>query len=192
MLKPSDRYDAVAVVLHWTMALGVFVLIGIGLVMKHADLPKIRVFHLFQLHKSIGVVILLLAVARLAWRLAHRAPPLPAAMPAWEKKAAHAGHGLLYVFLLGLPLSGWAMVSASPLNIPTVLFGLVSWPHLPFLAELPDKAPVAHALTAVHDYGAYALIAVLAAHIGAALRHALKGDVLLSRMSLSGAKEKAR
>jgi cytochrome b561 len=190
---PIKHYDAVAVVLHWTMALGIFALIGVGLAMKHADLPKMRVFQLFQLHKSIGIIILLLAVVRLAWRLTHRAPPLPETMPTLERKAAHAGHVLLYLFMFALPLSGWAFVSASPLNIPTVLFGLVSWPHIPFLADLPDKAPVAAALKLAHDYGAFALIAVLAIHIGAALRHALKGDAPLSRMSLSGGdKESAK
>jgi cytochrome b561 len=186
---PIQRYDVIAVVLHWTMALGIFALIGVGLAMKHADLSKMRVFQLFQLHKSIGVVILLLAVVRLAWRLTHRAPPLPETMPALERTAAHAGHVLLYLFMFALPLSGWAFVSASPLNIPTVLFGLVSWPHIPLLAELTDKAPATAAFKLAHDYGAFALIAVLTIHIGAALRHAFKGDAPLSRMSLSGGRQ---
>jgi cytochrome b561 len=190
MSKPSiERYDAVAVVLHWAMAAGIFALIGVGLAMKYADLPKMRVFQLFQMHKSIGIVILLLAVLRLAWRLTHRAPPLPETMPLLERKAAHAGHVLLYLLLFALPLSGWAYVSSSPLNIPTVLFGLVSWPHIPFLAELPDKAPVSAAFKLVHDYGAFALIAVVTIHIGAALRHTLKGDAPLSRMSLPGGRQ---
>ncbi|MGO8737647.1 cytochrome b [Rhodoblastus sp.] len=187
MAGPSrQRYDAVAVVLHWTMALGIFVLIGVGLAMKHAGLPKSRVIQLFQLHKSIGVVILLLAVARLAWRLVRPAPPLPDALPALERKAAQAGHAALYALMLALPLAGWALVSTSPLNIPTVLFGILPWPHISFLADLPDKAPVHAAAQALHKYGAYALIAVLVGHIGAALRHAVKGDVPLSRMSLFG------
>ena len=193
MTPARDRYDAVAIVLHWAMALGIFVLIGVGLAMKHADLPKMRLFQLYQWHKSIGVVILLLAIVRLAWRLASPPPPLPEVMPALEQKAAHAGHGLLYFFMLALPLSGWALVSASPLNIPTVLFGLVPWPHISWLADLPNKGPVAAALSAVHDYGAYALIAVLVGHVGAALRHAAKGDIPLSRMSLlGGRKEKPK
>jgi cytochrome b561 len=189
-MKPSiERYDAVAVILHWAMAVGIFALIGVGLAMKYADLPKMRVFQLFQLHKSIGIVILLLVGLRLAWRLTHRAPPLPETVPELERKAAQAGHVLLYLLLFALPLSGWAYVSSSPLNIPTVLFGLVSWPHIPFLAELPDKAPVAAVFKLAHDYGAFALIAVLTIHIGAAWRHALKGDVPLSRMSLSGGRQ---
>jgi cytochrome b561 len=180
------RYDPVAVVLHWTMAFAIFALIGVGLAMKHAGLPKMRVIQLFQLHKSIGVVILLLAAVRLAWRLARAAPPLPETMPAPERKAAHAGHAALYFFMLALPVTGWAVVSTSPLNIPTVLFGLVPWPHISFLADLPDKAPAHAVAEAMHKYGAYALIAVLVVHVGAALRHAVKGDVPLSRMSFSG------
>lgn len=178
-----ERYDALAVTLHWTMALGIFVLIGLGLAMKHAGLPKARVIQLFQLHKSIGVVILLLAVARLAWRFVRPAPPLPDALPALERQAAHVGHAALYVFMLALPLTGWAVVSTAPLNIPTVLFGLAPWPHIWFLAELPNKAPAFAVAQALHKYGAYALIAVVAVHVGAALRHAVKGDVPFSRMS---------
>jgi cytochrome b561 len=181
-----EHYDAVAVVLHWTMALGIFVLIGLGLAMKHAGLPKARVIQLFQLHKSIGIVVLLLAVARLAWRLVRSAPPLPDALPALERQAAHAGHAVLYVLMLALPLTGWAVVSTAPLNIPTVLFGRVPWPDIWFLAELPNKAPAFAVAQALHKYGAYALIAVVAVHVAAALRHAVKGDVPFSRMSLFG------
>lgn len=180
------RYDPVAVVLHWTMALGIFALIGVGLAMKHAGLPKMRVIQLFQLHKSIGIVILLLAAARLAWRFARPAPPLPDALPAVERNAAHATHAALYLFMLALPLTGWADVSTSPLNIPTVLFEIMPWPNIPFLADLPDKAPIHAVFVAAHKYGAYALIAVLAGHVGGALRHAVKGDVPLARMSLFG------
>ncbi|WP_298426433.1 cytochrome b/b6 domain-containing protein [Rhodoblastus sp.] len=193
MQRPSpERYDAVAVVLHWAMALAIFALIGLGLVMKHADIPKIRVFQLYQLHKSIGVVVLLLALARLLWRLAHRPPPLPAVMPALERAAAHAGHAALYLFMFVLPLSGWAVVSTASMNIPTVLFGVIPWPHLSFLADSADKAAIHAVVEAVHKYGAYALIVVLIGHVGAALRHAVKGDVPLTRMSLAGAKETSR
>ncbi|WP_298358128.1 cytochrome b [Rhodoblastus sp.] len=184
MTKSSgEHYDAVAVALHWTMALGIFVLTGLGLAMKHAGLPKARVIQLFQLHKSIGIVMLLLAVARLAWRFVRSAPPLPDALPTLERQAAHVGHAALYVFMLALPLTGWAVVSTAPLNIPTVLFGLVPWPHIWLLADLPNKAPAFAVAQALHKYGAYALIAVVAGHVGAALRHAMKGDVPLTRMS---------
>lgn len=85
--------------------------------------------------------------------------------------------------MLALPLTGWALVSTSPLGLPTVLFGMVTWPHLPVLSTLGDKAPVEAALKWTHAWGAWLLLALLAAHIGAALRHGLMlRDAVLGRM----------
>jgi cytochrome b561 len=101
-------------------------------------------------------------------------------MPAHERAAASAAHGLLYLLLVGLPLTGWAVVSLSPFNIPTVLYGLVPWPHLPLASLLPDKASAEGALKLVHAYGAWLLTALLVLHVVAALRHhlILRDDVL--------------
>ena len=185
MAAPSpNRYDAVAVILHWTVALGIFAMLAIGLTMKHADISKLHMFQLYQLHKSIGIVILGLVLVRIVWRLTHRAPPLPASMPPLEQEAAHAGHWTLYALMLALPLIGWGVVSAEPLNIPTVLFGVVPWPHIPFLETLPNKAAVDNVLKAAHAWGAYLLIVIVLGHVAAAVRHAVKGDVPLKRMSL--------
>ena len=167
------RYTTVAIVLHWLIALAILGQIGLGLAMTQFKLSPMRQFQLFQLHKSVGITVLSLVLLRVLWRLGHRPPPLPAAMPAVERRAAEGTHLLLYALLLGMPLTGWAVVSASPFNIPTVLYGLVPWPHLPVLAGLHDKAPVEAVLKAIHAYGAWVLIAVLALHIAAALRHAL-------------------
>lgn len=174
------RYTAVAVVLHWLIALAILGQIALGLAMTQLALPPMRQFQLYQWHKSIGITVLLLIVLRVLWRLGHRPPPLPLAMPAAERRAAAGVHLLLYALLLGLPLSGWAVVSASPFNIPTVLYGVLPWPHLPVLPDLHDKVPVEAVLKAVHAYGAWVLIALLALHIVAALRHALilRDDVL--------------
>lgn len=181
----SNRYDAVAAVLHWTMALGIFALIGVGLVMKHADITKLHMFQLYQLHKSIGVVMLWLIAVRIVWRLTHRAPPLPDSIPPLERQAAHVGHWALYALMLVVPLLGWGVVSAATLNIPTVLFGVVPWPHLPFLDTLPDKAAVESVLKLAHAWGAYLLIVLVLGHIAAAIRHAVKGDAPLTRMALT-------
>jgi cytochrome b561 len=174
------RYDGVAIALHWLTALAIIGLIAMGLIMT--DLPRGSAlqFKMFQLHKSVGVTVLALTLLRLAWRLAHRPPPLPDEMPAWEKLAAHAGHLGLYGLMFAMPLSGWAVVSASPLNIPTVLYGVIPWPHLPILSTLADKKPVAEALEDLHSAGAWILIALLVVHAGAALRHhfLMKDDVL--------------
>jgi cytochrome b561 len=165
------------------MALGIAALAVMGLAMTHLAIDPMRVFQLYQLHKSIGITVLLAAIFRLAWRLTHRPPKLPATMPRIEKATASATHVVIYGLLLGLPLSGWALVSASVLTIPTVLYGVVVWPDLAVLSSLEDKAPAEAILKLVHAYGAYALIALIAAHSAAALRHHfLIGDDVLTRM----------
>jgi cytochrome b561 len=179
----THTYSRVAIILHWVMALGIAALAAMGLVMTHLKLEPMRLFQMYQMHKSIGITVLLAAFLRLAWRLSHRSPDLPETMPAVEKTAAAAGHFLLYAFMFALPLTGWALVSASMLNIPTVLYGILPWPDLPFLASLDDKALAEALLKLVHAYGAYALIALVAVHTAAALRHhfIIRDDVL-SRM----------
>lgn len=177
------RYTVVAVILHWLMALGIFALVVLGPVMVHVQMPLSRRFTLYQLHKSIGITILLAAVVRLAWRVLHKPPALPSHMPRLEKSAAKAGHLALYSLLFVLPVSGWASVSASVLDLRTYLYGVVPWPQLPVLSTLTDKAPVEAVLKSVHRFGAWTLIAVVAGHAAAALRHHfIKQDDVLSRM----------
>jgi cytochrome b561 len=183
----SPRYTLVAIILHWVMALGIVALAGIGLAMTHLDLGPMKLFQLYQLHKSIGITILLAAVLRLIWRLAHRPPELPSSMPPIARRMAESSHLSLYVLLLALPLTGWALVSASVLDIPTVLYGFVPWPHLPILSTLDNKKPVEDALKLVHAYGAWALIALVAGHAGAALHHHfIAGDDVLRRILPGG------
>ena len=180
---PSTRYDAVAIGLHWLIALGILALIAIGLTMTHMDLGPMAKFRLYQLHKSIGITMLFAMVLRVLWRLIRRPPPLPDAMPPLERTAAEGAHAALYAFLFFLPLTGWALVSASPFNIPTVLYGVIPWPHLPVLSTLEDKAPVEHVLKLVHGYAAWLLIALVLVHAGAALRHHfILRDGILRRM----------
>jgi cytochrome b561 len=180
---PRTRYGAVAIGLHWLIALGILALIAIGLTMTHAGLGPMAKFRLYQLHKSIGITVLFAAVLRVLWRMTHRPPPLPETMQVLERKAAEGAHLAFYAFLLLLPLTGWALVSASPYNIPTVLYGTVPWPHLPVLRTLEDKAPVEHVLKIVHGKGAWLLIALVLVHAGAALRHHfILRDGILRRM----------
>ncbi|QDH16993.1 cytochrome b [Swingsia samuiensis] len=182
-VTPVTRYDAGAIVLHWAIALGILVLIGMGLIMDHAHLSPMKVFQLYQLHKSIGITVMLLVVIRIGWRLTHRAPQLPADMPPAERSAAHISHGLLYLFQILLPLSGWAMVSASVFAIPTVLYGHIPWPDLPILSTLPNKAPVEAALKVVHHWASWLLTGVITLHILAALRHQfIMHDHILGQM----------
>jgi cytochrome b561 len=141
--------------------------------------PSLK-FQLYQLHKSIGITVLLLALLRLGWRLTHPAPLLPEDMPRSEKLVAHITHWLLYVLQIAVPMAGWALVSVSVLGIPTVLYGAVLWPHLPFLSSIENKAPVEALLATAHTWLAYAFICVVGAHIAAALRHhiIIRDDIL--------------
>ncbi|HEX3984069.1 MAG TPA: cytochrome b [Acidisoma sp.] len=182
----SERYTAVAILLHWLIAAGILALIVIGLLMTQwqAAIGPMETFKLFQLHKSIGITVLLLAAVRILWRFTHKPPALPADMPAVEKGAAHGLHGLLYVWMIALPLTGWAVVSSSPFNLPTVLYNLMPWPDLPVLPHLANKAAVSHTLGWVHAYGVWFLIGILALHIGAVFRHHfIKRDTILARMT---------
>ena len=186
-----ERYTRLAIILHWIMALNIAALVIIGLLMVHGGLTPDTMFWLYQLHKSIGITVLLAAVVRLVWRLSHRPPPLPPTMQPGEKTAAHAGHIILYAALFIIPLTGWALVSSSVFGIPTVLYGWVPWPDLPVFSTLTDKAPVEAVLKTIHAYGAYALIALVALHILAALRHQfLLRDDIMARMLLHWGKSR--
>jgi cytochrome b561 len=172
MLANSERrYGAVAVTLHWLIAL---IIIGMLILGKYmADLPRDDPsrFDLIQLHKSIGITVITLSVLRLLWRLVNRVPPLPEGMPAWERFAAHASHVLLYVLIIGLPLSGWALASASPLGIPTIWFGVIEIPHLPGLQGFADQHAVEQSFRDTHELLGDVMIGLVLIHVGAALKH---------------------
>jgi cytochrome b561 len=140
-------------------------------------------FQIYQLHKSFGVTILLLTLVRIGWRLTHRPPPLPAAMAGWEKVAARGTHGAFYVLLIVVPLLGWAYVSAAPLNVPTFLFGVVPWPHMPFFEGIAERKDIAELFEESHEFAAKTVLALLVLHVAAALKHHfIDRDDVLARM----------
>jgi cytochrome b561 len=178
-----DRYTAVAIVLHWLIAV---ILIGnIILAWQFDDAKGLAKFQLFQLHKSLGITVLILSLARLGWRLIN-APPAPlASMKRWEKLASVAVHLSFYVIMIGLPLSGWLMVSASPKNIPTLLFGVVPLPYIGLVHGLPtDQAKaLGHNFGEAHEILAWITYGLIGLHVGAALKHQfMDRDTILSRM----------
>jgi cytochrome b561 len=163
------RYGTVAMTLHWLIALAILTNIGLGLYFADfvpdnapPDLQKFG-FQIIQLHKSIGLTILVLSVARLLWRLVNPIPPLPDGMSPGLRFLAHATHFLLYVLIIAIPLSGWALVSASRLGLPTNYFGIVHWPNLWFLADLPgaSKHALHPYLEGTHVYLAWSAIILI-------------------------------
>lgn len=170
----ARRYSSVAIMFHWVIATAIVGQVGLGWFMS--DLPNgLRKFELFQLHKSVGITILLLSLGRLGWRLTHKPPPYAAGVRGWQRRLATAVHVGFYVMLIALPLTGWATVSASPYNLPTLLWDAVPWPHLPGLADLPParKAPVSEALGETHEWLVRFTLALLALHVAGALKHQL-------------------
>ena len=171
----STHYTATAKALHWGIAVLIFGMLGLGFYMTGLDLSPTKL-QLFSWHKWAGVTVFMLVVVRLAWRVTHRPPALPAHMPALERFAAHAGHHLLYVLMIAIPLSGWLMSSAK--GFQTVWFGVLPLPDL--LAK--DKA-LGDLLQTVHVVLNYTLIAVLLGHVGAALKHHfIDKDDVMTRM----------
>ncbi len=182
-MSTTQRYDTIAMSLHWLTAVAVVGLFVIGWVMTDLEPGSALKFSLYQWHKSVGITVLALTALRLGWRLVHAAPPLPESMPAREQRLALLAHLGLYGLLIGLPLLGWAAVSTSKFNLPTVLFGLVELPHMTFLTELGDKALLHEVFEDGHSAGAMVMVALLAVHAGAALRHHfILRDGVLGRM----------
>jgi cytochrome b561 len=179
-----SRYSAVAIVLHWLIAL--LILSNIGLAWYFNTLKGPAEVAPLMLHKSIGITVLLLSVLRVAWRLINPPPPLPAYVVGWEKWLARATHLAFYVLMLGLPLSGWAMVSASPLIKvhPTVLFGLIHWPAMPLPGLDSDQLHAAKKLFQfTHDKLAWVAYGAVALHVAGALKHQfISRDDIVARM----------
>lgn len=177
------RYTSVAILLHWIIA--VLILFNLYLGFRMGFLKGLAQFNVFQLHKSVGITILAFSLARLAWRLLNPPPPEPASLKPWEKLAAAGVHWGFYVIMIVMPLSGWILVSTSPLNIPTVLYHVIPWPHFPVVHDLAagPKTSVNHTSSATHLVLAWSALALLALHLGAVVKHQfLDRDPVLGRM----------
>ena len=165
-------------ILHWLIALMIIGLIVFGVLMTNPETPNR--FALYQLHKSFGIMVLILSGIRLLWRLTHKPPALPDGMKPFEIIAAKFTHIAFYVIMIGMPLLGWAMVSASPIPIPTRIFDIIPWPNMPGITRNEATAEFFKMLH--HNIGKLT-IALIILHIGAALKHQfINKDGLLTRM----------
>lgn len=214
MLNNQARYGAVAMWLHWLIATAIIFMIYLGLTMADkSNYPLTpdginQQFFDYQLHKSIGLTILGLSLIRLLWRFINVQPALPDNMRWFEQLGAHATHILFYAIMIGLPLTGWMMVSVSPLEIPTLYFAelcpmaernglgwllacsttFIEVPHLPamdwpVIRDFGSPEAAEKALKEVHKFLAYGTIGLLVLHVSAAMYHALiKNDDVLARM----------
>ena len=171
----SSRYTAVAIALHWAMAALLVFMIWLG---WNMDEDEAR----YQLHKSIGITLLFLALARLGWRFVNPPPPLPEDMTALEKTVSRGVHMIFYALMIAIPLGGWLMVSVSPFQVSTVLYGVLSWPHVPFTERLIGK-DLYEFVAFIHSKGAWVIIGLLGLHLAGAVRHEIAGqEGVLKRM----------
>ncbi len=170
-----QAYTLTARVLHWVTAALVLTMIPIGVAMANADFGAWQ-NTLYDLHRSIGAVLLPVVLGRLLWRLTHPAPPLPADIPGIQQVAAHATHWALYGLLILQAIVGW--VATSAYRAPISVFWLFELP--PIWRE--DKA-FSDMMFTVHRAIGIAIALLLCAHIGAALyHHFIRKDGVLMRM----------
>jgi len=179
------RYGNVAMTLHWIIAALLIINLGLGLSM--ASLPRTapNLGLIVMLHKSTGLTILVLSVLRLVWRLMNPWPPLPQNLSPALRALARTTHVLFYVMIIGIPLTGWAMVSASPRQSPIMWYGLFEWPKIAFLTNLAadQKRPVTGMLAETHELLAFLTIALIVLHVAGALyHHFIHRDQVLKRM----------
>jgi len=184
-VRPLTRYDAVAMSLHWVIAL--LILLDFALAMSFSQFNPGDVLYLpsaYDLHMAVGMCVLTLSVARVIWRLTHRRPPLPefALLLRW---LARASHFLLYVFMVVAPVSGWLVLSLR--HKATSVFGLFrwAWPSLPAVTHMarPERVFWHDRLLPLHIWMSYFGMGLVAFHVMAALYHHFgRRDEVLVRM----------
>ncbi|MDR3416782.1 MAG: cytochrome b/b6 domain-containing protein [Nevskia sp.] len=174
-MSPSPRYGRPAIVLHWLVA--VLMVLNVILALSADLLPEGWVRPVIDTHKSVGITVLGLALLRLLWRLSHAPPPLPAGYRSWERRTSLLVHGLLYLLMFALPLSGWLHDSAwkAAASHPMKLYGLVPWPRIGWITQLDPalKERLHDLFGGWHTALGYALYLLFGLHLAGALKHQL-------------------
>lgn len=169
------QWGSIAKLLHWSVAIAVLVMLGLGWWADRLPYGKLKV-DVFWVHKSLGMLVLATMTLRLIWRVVNPAPTLPAGLKAWERWAAHGTHYGLYVLLLAMPLSGWVINSAA--NFPLSVFG---WFQVPAIVGPDDD--LKELASMVHWFLSWSIVAMVCLHVAAALKHHfVLGDNVLRRM----------
>jgi cytochrome b561 len=173
--NPDQRWGAVSQAFHWLIVLLLLAQGTVGLLMGDMARGPDKIA-VFAFHKSVGITILALALARLLWRLyAGRPAPVPGT-PLWQERMASLMHGLLYALLFAVPISGWVMNSAT--GFPLQWFGLSNLPSI-----APHDRDLHEFTESLHEWLFWLLIALAAAHAAAAVYHHLfQRDATLARM----------
>lgn len=167
----EGRYSPVAIVFHWTMAVLMFFQLFWGWWMGRLPVGGDKVAA-HDLHYAVGLLIFLLAMGRGAWRLLAPGPINDADKPGWESKAASVTHWLFYICLFGLPITGWAIVSATAREETLRLAGLVPWPFMPLSQMTPTRLWALEAIAEWMHWGLIlTLLLLIPIHVAGALKH---------------------
>lgn len=169
----AERYTRTAIVLHWLIAALVVAMIVLGQVMTEVPRQTPLRGALFNFHKSLGLLVLGLVIVRLAWRIGHRPPSLPAEIPAWNRQLAGLTHAAFYVLLLAQPLLGYV----------SSVFGKygVNFFGLPLPAWGSDNPAVREPFLAAHHLVADLLVGLIALHLAGVAWHRFAGQPELWR-----------
>lgn len=170
-----QRYSGVAMAFHWLIA--ILVIANWRIAESAEDLEGPLRGEIMGYHKAVGITILVLTLARLAWRLGHPVPPLPARYPAWERMLARTLHTVFYILLISLPLGGWLAGSFS--GRPVDYFGLFTVPMLP----VAENRELAGTIMDLHTNGATLLLGLVGLHLLGVIKHlAIDRDGQIFRM----------
>ncbi len=176
MAMSTTGYKPPARVLHWVVGIMLLAMFPIGVSMVQDGISRTTQNTLYLLHKNGGVLILLLMILRLGYRLLNPPPHLPATLPPWQVGAAKATHGLLYVMVFFMALTGFVRVQAG--GYPIEMLNVLGVPPL-----IPKNAAVESVAKTAHFWGRFVLFALILAHIGAAVQHATaKKDGVFGRI----------
>lgn len=174
------RYSPVGVAFHWIVASLILFQLWWG--WRTGRLPVgYDKLEAYAIHSQIGLLIFVLTLLRMVWRTMIPGPINDADKPGWQSRAAHLTHYLLYVALIGLPLSGWAMLSATASELPLSVAGVAPWPLLPFAELSPAQRWAIEAWAErAHFVFILLILALIPMHIGATLKHEFvdRDDVL--------------
>jgi cytochrome b561/polyisoprenoid-binding protein YceI len=171
----QTEFGLVAKGFHWLIAFIILGLIPVGFFMTGMDNSPVK-FEVYAWHKTFGLTVFFLGLARIIWRFISPPPPVLATHQRWEHRLANAAHIWLYICIIGLPLSGWLMSSAAEFPVP--FFGL----QMPALMGKDEG--LADLFQEVHEALAYSILAILALHIAGALKHhVIDRDETLKRMA---------
>jgi cytochrome b561 len=171
-ISKKDNYHYCIILLHWIMALAIFLMLISGVIMQYFDIDKSLKFNLYQYHKSLGILLLISFIIRVFCRIFTYIPPLPKKFSILEKNLAKLGHYLLYILIFLMVFSGWIMVSSSIYGIPTIVFGWFEWPHLAIAGNqyLNQLAKLIHFISAI------ILFFAIIGHILAVIKHRIKDN----------------